>query len=353
MRSAVLVAFAAVLAAAPMALAQDPPPAPPAPPPAPAPAPAPKAEDPAPVPAAPKPAEKPAAPAKHVNKVTDAAKAALEVIRKGCYDPVTAGLKEYKGKLVLKIEMEGMEEMEGMDFRVDFAVDFKAPSTLGIEATTDNPMLEAQVPQIKTLVERFARFSRGDFSPASDTEHDMDVAVEGDKKFLVIQTYEENTSRGALKLALGANGLPGKGVMTVMDPNMGISQDVSVECRFAKEGELSRIEKFVIDQGNGEDALEFSLAYVDAGGVKVMSGISATIQTPMGPGAMDFRYETLSVNGKAVELPKKEPKKKEEAKPAVPTAPGGGDAAKPPEGEKKPEEPKPEPKPEEKKEEPK
>lgn len=303
-------ALIAALAFAPAAFAQDPP-APPAGGATPAPAPAKPDEKPAPA--------KPAAPAKHENKVTDAAKGAFEAIHKAMHDPVAAGLKELQGNLVFKIEfeaMEGMEDqmaaMEGM--KIDFAVDFKAPTTLAVSGKTDNPMLEMQLEHTQRLVEMFLLFSSGVFEPKAGTEFDADVVTVEGKKSLVLSTFEKNVAGPVMKFGLEANGLPGKGTMTMIDPMMGIEQTVDTEFKFQKDGEKFRFEKYSITQPGSPEAVEFAATYADLGGFRLLSGIQAGLQTPMGAAKLLFKYDSLKVNGTKVELPKEAPKKTEPAK---------------------------------------
>lgn len=334
MRSAAL-ALIAALSAVPAAFAQDPPPAP-VPAPAPA-APAKPEEKPAPA--------KPAAPAKHESKVTDAAKAAFEAARKVLHDPVAAGLKDLQGKVSFTAEFEGLDEaqkeqMEAMgEMKIDYTVDFRAPNVLKIEGKTDNAMMEMQLDQTSKMFERFFLLSLGVLEPAADAEYDADVVTVDGKKFLAFKFYTKNEAQGDLKLGLDANGLPGKGTMTANDPMSGMEQTIEVEVFFTKDGERFRFEKFVIQQPGLEGGMQFSASYADAGGFKLMSKTVAAIKTEMGSMKLGFKYDSLTVNGKKVELPKEEKKaeeKKAEVKPETPAAPV-------PDVEKKPAPPKEEP----------
>jgi hypothetical protein len=340
MRSAAAAALALALAFAPAALAQDPPmpppPAPPAPPPAPAPKPpaAGEGDKPA-VPAV------PAAPAKHVNKVSAEAQAAYDNMKKVTYNPVALGLKDLKGTMVMKIEMAGQEGGEGMEgmpeMTATFTIDFKAPRTLVVDGTTDNPMLGQAVDQMKKQVQQLFLYGTGTMEPAPDAEYDAEVVTEKGAKVLVLKLYEKNESKGEMRMTLDANGLIGKGSMTQMDPNMGMEQTIEMSYQFSKDGDMYRMEKVTISHPMLPEPMETVMSYTDVGTFKVLTSIKSG--GPMGM-SFGFKYTDLTVNGKKVELPKPAPKK-EEAKPAAPptATPPAGDGGKAP--EKKPDEPKP------------
>ena len=336
MRSAL--AFVAALAFAPAALAQDPPPPP-----------APGGAAPAPAAAPAKAQEKPAAPAKRENKVTDAAKAMFESMGKKAYNPVTMGLKELKGTMEMTMQMPGMEDMEGMEgmpeMKIVFAIDFKAPKTIGVEASTDNPMLMQAADQMKQQVKQLILYGMGTMEPDAAAEYDADVVVEkaGDKetRALVIKVYEKGEARGEMKMTVDANGLPGKSVVTVSDPNTGMEQTMDITFEFTKDGEAYRLVKQIINHPMLPEPMEAVMSYSDAGGFKVLTAINST-----GPMGMTFGYNftKLSVNGKDVECPKPgkkgEEKKPDEKKPEEKK----GDAAPASDGAKKPEDPKDAPK---------
>lgn len=309
MRSAVL-SFAAVLAFAPAALAQEPP-APPKPP-----------EPPA--PAAPAPAPAPAAPAKHENRISAEARALFDAYEKTAYSPVALGLKELKGTMVMKMEMPGMEGMEGMegmpDMSVRFGIDFKAPKTVSIDVKTDNPMLAGNADQMKQGVRSLLLNSMGILEPSDDQEFDADVAVEAGAKTLVLKLYNRNKPMGDLRLTLDAGGLPTKGKMTAVDPDMGMEQTIDIAFQYAKDGDRYRLEKQTITLSMMPEPMEYALTYAPAGDFKVVS--SMNMKGPMGMN-FAYRFTELSVNGKKVELPSeaKPETKKEELKPAMPVPP--------------------------------
>lgn len=333
MRSAAVFALAVLLAAAPAALAQEPPPAPPTP--APAPAPAPKTDEAK--PAAPKAEEKPAAPAKHVNKVSEAAKAAWEGFRKSLHTAESSGIKEFKGRFELVAEAQGIN--------LPFAIEFTAPETLKIELKSDDPQFEMFKDMIVGQVSVVLRLGLSMLEPKPDGEFDADVVVEKDVKTLVLKTFNKNEQAGEFRFTLGTDGLPSKGVQTSTDPMSGMEQEIEFAFGFQKDGERSRLVKLSVNSMMGNQ--ELKIDHVDAGGFKVLRSIKSDDSS--------ITFTELTVNGKKVEFPKPEVKV-EPAKPAGGTATPPGEAGKEekkPE-EKKPEEPKPEePKPEEKKGEPK
>ena len=300
-----LIAAALLGAAAVPALAQDgpPPPLPPAPPPA--------------APAAPAPAPAPAAPAKHENKITDAAKAAFDAMSKQLYNPVELGLKELQGKMKMVMQLPGMDESSGMPpMVVDFAIAFKAPEDLTVTSSTDNPMLAQAADQLQDQVKHVFKLGVGSakFGPE---EFDADLVEKDGAKVLVLKIFVKEEAKGEMRITLDANGLPTKGVMKQNDPNMG---EVSIEIgfNFVKEGEKYRLEKQVVQHPMMPEPLSTVLTFQEAGGFKVPSAIDTTGGMGM---TFTFRYTELTVNGKKVELPAEKAPEKPAEKPAAPTAP--------------------------------
>jgi hypothetical protein len=318
-----LIAAALLGAAAVPALAQDgppPPPVPPAPPPA--------------APTAPAPAPAPAAPAKHENKISDAAKAAFDGMAKQLYNPVELGLKELQGKMKMVMQMPGMDESSGMPpMVVDFSIAFKAPEDLNVIASTDNPMLAQAADQLQEQVKHVFKLGVGSakFGPE---EFDADLVEKDGAKSLVLKIFAKNEPKGEMVLSLDANGLPTKGVMKQEDPNMG---EVSIEIgfTFVKEGEKYRLEKQVVQHPMMPEPLSTVVTFQEAGGFKVPSAIDTTGGMGM---TFTFRYTELTVNGKKVELPAEKKPEPAPEKPATPTTPPAPPApmppAPPPEGPK-------------------
>ena len=81
----------------------------------------------------------PAAPARHVNKVTDAARAAFDRMGKAMYSAVNAGLKDLTGTMEMKMEAaaEGSRRAGMPAMSLAYAVTFKAPGDLKVEARGD------------------------------------------------------------------------------------------------------------------------------------------------------------------------------------------------------------------------
>ena len=306
MRLSAALSSAFLLALAPAALAfQEPPPAPP------------KAEE---APAAGPPAA-PAAPARHENKITDEAKAAIAAYEKVVYSPVALGLKEMKGSLLMKVIMPGMEDaepMEGMpDTSVRFGITFTAPKTVAIEASTDNPMLMQAIGQMKQGVQQMVMSGMGILDP-QEAEFDMSLATEGGAKVLVISTYEKGAVQGEMRLTLDAVGLPSKGCMKATDPNTGMEQTIDMTFTYVKDGERHRLDKQTVTIPMFPDPLESNFTYAESEGIKVLSGIH--MKGPMGM-TFSYKYTELSINGKKVALPeetKKEATKAEEPKAEAP-----------------------------------
>jgi hypothetical protein len=333
-------ALAALLLLAPAAAAQEPP-APPVPPKAP--------EAPA-APAAPaKGEEAPAKPAKHENKVTPEAKAAWEAMGKVLYNPVALGLKELKGKMVMKMEMAGMEDMGGMEgmegmpeMKMDVSIDFKAPKTVEIAVTTDNPMLQQAVGQIQQQVRSQFLASCGIMEPPAEQEFDASLETKEGAKVLVVKFYEKNEPQGEMRMNLDAAGLFSKGTLTQTDANTGMEMSMDITYKYLKDGEAHRMDRMEIVHPMFPEPMETVMQYHDTGEFKVMTGMRT--KGPMGMNFL-FGYSELTVNGKKIDLPKEEkkaePKKETPADGAAPV-PAGEGAKEPKDEEPKPksEEPK-------------
>jgi hypothetical protein len=304
-RTLVAAALAAVLA--PAAFAQDGGSGPPAPPAPPAPPPA--------NPAAPAPAA-PAKPAKHENKVSDAAKAAYEGMNASLYNPIARGLKEFQGKAAMKMEFPGMGEAEGMPpMVVDIAIAFTAPEKVTVDASTDNPMLAQAADQLKQQVQQLVAMGHGTIKPMEE-EYDADLEEKDGVKTLVLKLYKDNEPRGDMRLTLGDAGLPSKGVLKAMDPNMGMETTLEFGFHYAKVGDKYRLEKQTVTHPMMPGPMETKISYLSAGEFDVLHSFETS--GIMGSGTISFKYSELTVNGKKLDLPAAA---KVEEKPATPTGP--------------------------------
>lgn len=296
-------------ALAPAALAQDGgsvPPAGPAAPPAEK-----KPEAPAP--------KAPEKPAKHENKVSDTAKAAWEAMEKMTYNPVALGLKDLQGRLVLKVEVPGMDESTGAPpMSVEFAISFTAPDKVTVDASTDNEMLAMQLDSMKREVKQLVSLSMGDARSGRD-EYDADLEEKDGTKTLVLKYYEKNVPSGESRLTLDDRGLPTKGVVKAVDPNMGMEVSVDISFQYATDGDRFRLEKMNVQNPMMPGPMEMTFSYADVGGFKVLTAIDGKMEV-MGMSTR-FRYTELTVNGKKVELPAAKAPEKEEEKKAAPTDP--------------------------------
>jgi hypothetical protein len=319
MRLRALAAAALAAALASSAFAQDGgsvPPGPPAPP----------------APGTPKPAAVEAKPAKHENKVSDAAKAAWESMGANLYDPVALGLKEFQGKASLRMEFPGMGEAEGMPpMTVEFTVGFKAPQEVTVEASTDNPMLSQAAGQLKDQVRQLVTMGVGRMTPSNE-EYDADLEEKDGAKTLVLKMYKDNEPQGTMRLSLGEASLPSKGILTATDPNSGMEMTMEFGFQYARVGEKYRLHKQTISHPMMPSPMETTISYGDAGGFEIFTAFETT--GVMGSGTMSYRFTELTANGKKVEVAA--PAKKAEA-PATPTPPAPPAPPAPPKEEKKPE----------------
>jgi len=289
MNARIAVALAAALALAPAASAQD------APPPT-----------------------GPAAPAKHENKITDAAKAAFEKMEKAAYSAVAAGLKDLSGTVDMAIEGgeagAKMQAMGGMN--ASFQVSWKAGEELKVEPKGEpqGPM-KMMVGNMKNMAGSMLRMGLGLMKPAEGEEYDADAVVEGGKTVLTIIHYKNGaeTSRAAMTLddrgliesvkatskaaAGGAGGPPG-------GPGAGHrgapgGEEPAIRYTWKKEGDRWLLEKMSAQAG--PRSFEMTPVYTDAGGFKLLT--SWSMGGGMGGMTFGFRFTDLVVNGKPVTLP--------------------------------------------------
>jgi hypothetical protein len=206
------------------------------------------------------------APAKHVNKISDAAKALFEKYDKICYTPVRGGLKDLQGAVMLEVEgAAGGEGGEGgaaggggggpggapggpggaggarggggrggmaakMMGNLVFTVSFKAPDDLKVglkDSALPDMGGEAEGPMAERLKQMKENMSKGisagisqmlrtmveGFVPAKDAEFDADVRVENGVSCLVLTSYLKGVEVSHTEFLLDANGLPSTGTI--------------------------------------------------------------------------------------------------------------------------------------------
>jgi len=265
---------------------------------------------------APAPPAKEAEAPKHVNKVSAAAKEALEKIASIVYTPLKGGLQDLTGAVKMEADMGGGGggRMGGAG-KIDltFAVAFKAPSDLKVE-WKDPPgkeeadkaggmaarMMKGMSEGMGLAVSRILRTTLEGFAPASDAEYDAEIQVKDGVSVLILTTYLKGAEVSHQELTLDANGLPSSMVSTEARPGVRAADGKNTaKFTYAKEGDLFRLEKMTMDGPRGP--MEARLEYADAGKFKVVRSWEFA---PVG-GAMKFafRFSELVVNGKAVELP--------------------------------------------------
>ena len=301
MKNAAL-SLAALLALAPAALPQD------APPPA--------------APPAAKPADKPAAPARHENKVTAAAKAAFDAMQKLMASPVAKGLQNFTGTIEMKMEMGeggGGDEMGGMPaMGMSFSLVFKAPDDLKVTGK-GGEMFGPQGSEGMTKgVRGLVLNTMGVYMPVGDDEFDADVVTEDGKKVIVLSTYEKGVPQGSVRIVLGDSGLPASGSIVTKQEMMGktVEQKAKISWVFAKDGDLYRMEKQIIETPMAPAPFEYRISYAEAGGFSMPT----KFVMDMGMMKMGYRFTELTVNGKKVEIA---PEAKKPAPAATPAAPPG------------------------------
>jgi hypothetical protein len=297
------------------------------------------AQDGAKPPVPPVPPVAPTAPSKvekHVNKITDAAKDVFARFDKLLYSPVKLGLKDLAGTVKMEMdlppEMESMRgQMPGMD--LEFTVKFTAPDQVKVAAKEKESsggaaagmggMMDQMKGQMTKGVASIVRFMVGVYRPADDSEFDADATTTDGKTTLTITSYEKNVEIGTMEMTLSPEGLPDVGVMTskekleppAVKPGMrergakGAAGDGKVTMHFVygAEGSLRRLDKMTVEAPGAPAVIEQTLSYADAdcGDAK----IKICHRWTMSMGEMQkfgYRFTEMSINGKAVTLPKPE-----------------------------------------------
>jgi len=244
--------------------------------------------------------EKPAAaPAKHENKVTEAAKAAFEAWEKMMASPVAQGLKDFSGTIEMKMEMPGGggREVKGMpSMGMSFSVVFKAPKDLTVGARGGEMFPRQAAEGMKQGVASIVLNALGLYVPAGDEEFDADVVTENGKKVLVLTHFSKGVHTGSMRMTLDETGLPSFGTVTVKDGSTPVEQKMKLSWVFAKDGDLHRLEKQIVETPMGN--VEYQVSYADAGGFRMPT----KFMTSMGGMKSGYRFTELTVNGKTVNL---------------------------------------------------
>lgn len=247
-----------------------------------------------------------AKPARHENKVSAEARALFEKMEKMAYNPVSKGLKEMKAGIKMKMDMGDMgggEEMPGMEaMGMSFAVDFKAPKTLEVTAKGGEMFGPEGADGMKRAVRETVLRGLGVVTPPEDEEYDAEVVTEEGRKFLLMTMYEKAEKQGSMKMALPDSGPPTSGTMVMLQKMPGgrtMEQKGKMTWTYAKEGDLYRLEKMVIEVPQAPAPVEYTVTYTETQGFKVPT----KIQMDMGGMKFGFTFTSLTVNGKEVALP--------------------------------------------------
>ena len=244
---------------------------------------------------------------RHKNQVSDAAKAAFDRMDKVLYRPVAAGLKDLEGTLTMKMDMPGMEGMQGMpDMSCTYTVTFQAPSALKVQIAKggEGPMA-MMAGGMKRAAESLMRVSLG-LHPTDEDEFDADAKSVDKKTSLTIVRYEKNVETSRQEMTLddlgriesvsttmkgGADGRPAMG-------GPGGEQTAKTQYTWAKEGDRWIVEKLA--SSSGPMNFEIVPTFVDAGGFKLIQSFAMK-----GEGQMEmnfgFSFTDLTVNGKKIE----------------------------------------------------
>jgi len=269
-------------------------------------------------------AQDPPAPAKHVNKVTDAARAAFERMDKATYSPVAAGLKDLSGTLEMKVEGAGMGARPGMPgLDISFLVAFKVPSDLKVESKG-----EAQGPGrmmgdgMKKMATTLLRTALGLTRPQDSEEYDADAVVEGSKTVVTIIRYENGAETNRSSMTLDDRGLiesmtstsKAKEAAPMGGPPGGMAgggrgprggppggdEGGAMKFTWKKEGDRWLLEKMASQRG--PNTFEITPVYTDAGGFKILTSWKMGGEGMGGGMSFGFRFAELAVNGKKVEI---------------------------------------------------
>lgn len=255
---------------------------------------------------APPAGEKPAAPARHVNRITDAAKGAFEAMERLMSSPLAQGLKDFQGTIEMATEFgkdSGMGEMPSMG--MSFDVSFKMPRELQIAAKGGEKyamfgpgFLDGMKDSVRSVVLR----GIGVYLPLDQDEYDADLVTEEGKKVLVLTYYSAGEPKRTIRMVLADNGLPSIGTMSTFENGPGgaaTEQKWRTSWVFAKDGEKFRLEKQVMETDTPMKLrIELQVSYADAGGFQM----PIRFVTDMGMMKSGFRFSDLTVNGKKVDV---------------------------------------------------
>jgi hypothetical protein len=325
-----LFAAALVLAASPAALAHDPPP-----PVRPQDAPAPTAPAAPTTPTTPTtPPTAPAKPARHENKISPEAKALFAKFKKLAYSAVDHGLKDLSGTVRMEMQAAGAESggMAGMQpMGLEWSLTFKLPREIELKNKGEGspiipPQHQAQMRDaVKAVISRMFGF----FVPGDDEEFDAEVVSTDGKTTLVVTVYKGETKLSVTETAVSELGLPGSFVATVTAAaGAGAMANMRSEGKFLfeKEGEKFRFSGMDVTSPN---PVEMRVVWGEVGGFKLATKWAMKVDTPMGKMTLAYAFADLTINGKAVDLPKPAPTgtatPKDGATPPAPgTPPAGG-----------------------------
>lgn len=244
--------------------------------------------------------EPPPPPAKHVNQVSPEAQACIDAIGKAMYSPVAAGLKRLEGTMI-STEDGGTEAV---------TVEFREPADLEVTDVAKDPPNGREKGATESSISRFVRsillesFGREPFLPElASGEYDASVAIEGEKKVLLLKGWSGGEPFSESRYTLDADGLPASSTGT--DGTGGDALRTTRSFEYARVGAkfvlVRHVKKFRDVPMLG--GVEIANTWTDVDGLRILTAME--LKVPIG-GPVLTRWKELTVNGKKVELPAEE-----------------------------------------------
>jgi hypothetical protein len=224
------------------------------------------------------------APTRHVNKVTDAAKAAFEKIAKAAGNPFGRGMKAATG--VLTATTKGAAT--SMRFTLE------TPASIRVEA---DPKAKGDAAAATARsAETVLRMACGVFEPAENAEFDADVVKVDGRDVLQITSFDNQTETSRTLIAVDGNGL----VMSSSLHQSVQKRDVKTDSAFAwsKSGDAWKLDR--VTTGAGAARTTTRIVYAEeAGRVLPVAWRSETAA-----GAIEVRMTELVVDGTKADVSK-------------------------------------------------
>ena len=221
---------------------------------------------------------------KHVNKVTDAAKAAFDKIAKAAGSPFGKGMKGATGVLAATTKGAAM------------SMKFTLETTSGVRVEAD-PKAKADVAAATARsAEAVLRMACGVFQPAEGCEFDADVVKVDGRDVLQITSFENQVETSRTLIAVDANGL----VMSSSLHQSAQKRDVKTDSAFAwsKSGDAWKLDRVTTGAGAARNTTR--IVYAEETGRL----LPVAWRSESAAGALEFRMTELTVDGTKADVSK-------------------------------------------------